>query len=138
MSECSQHPDAPHGFDRNASLNEDRYVCDCEGWEPPMNESTESQKQSKVDVDLRTRIAAVIANGRMVRSNNELADAVIRELTEYIPPIFATAIQGFAQSELAAMSYHGASKDAFEVMEKMNREALQIAQYATKHEDWNA
>lgn len=66
-----------------------------------------------------------------------LADAVIRELTEAIPPIVATAIQGFAQSELAAMSYHGGSKDAFEVMEKMNREALQIAKYATTHEDWN-
>lgn len=31
---CSTHPDAPHGFNRNASLNADRYVCDCEGWEP--------------------------------------------------------------------------------------------------------
>lgn len=32
---CSGHPDAPHGFDRNASHNADRYVCECEGWEPP-------------------------------------------------------------------------------------------------------
>jgi hypothetical protein len=32
---CKTHPDAPHGFDRNASLSEDRYVCECEGWEPP-------------------------------------------------------------------------------------------------------
>lgn len=31
--ECNPHPDAPHGFDRNGSLNEDRYVCDCESWE---------------------------------------------------------------------------------------------------------
>ena len=31
---CSQHPDAPHGFDRNASHNAGRYVCECEGWEP--------------------------------------------------------------------------------------------------------
>jgi ribosomal silencing factor RsfS len=30
--------------------------------------------------DLRDRIAAVIASGRMDRSNYELADAVIREL----------------------------------------------------------
>lgn len=27
---CSRHPDAPHGFDRNASHNERRYVCLCE------------------------------------------------------------------------------------------------------------
>lgn len=30
--ECSDHPDAPHGFNRNASHSLDRYVCDCEGW----------------------------------------------------------------------------------------------------------
>ena len=32
---CKTHPDAPHGFDRNASHSEDRYVCECESWEPP-------------------------------------------------------------------------------------------------------
>jgi hypothetical protein len=31
---CLTHPDAPHGFSRHRSLNEDRYVCECEGWEP--------------------------------------------------------------------------------------------------------
>jgi hypothetical protein len=36
---CKTHPDAPHGFVRNASLSEDRYVCECEFWEEPkMNE----------------------------------------------------------------------------------------------------
>ena len=35
---CKTHPDAPHGFDRNASHSEDRYVCECEGWEPPKRE----------------------------------------------------------------------------------------------------
>jgi hypothetical protein len=37
---CSTHPDAPHGFNRNASHNEDRYVCDCEGWTPPTSHPT--------------------------------------------------------------------------------------------------
>ena len=32
--ECSAHPDAPHGFNRDASHGLGRYVCDCEGWEP--------------------------------------------------------------------------------------------------------
>ena len=32
---CTDHPLAPHGFDRNGSHCADRYVCDCEGWEPP-------------------------------------------------------------------------------------------------------
>jgi hypothetical protein len=35
---CKDHPDAPHGFDRNASHSADRYVCECEGWEPPKRE----------------------------------------------------------------------------------------------------
>ena len=35
---CKTHPDAPHGFDRNASHSADRYVCECEGWEPPEQE----------------------------------------------------------------------------------------------------
>ena len=30
---CKEHPDAPHGFNRNASHSLGRYVCDCEGWE---------------------------------------------------------------------------------------------------------
>lgn len=32
---CKDHPDAPHGFNRNASHSAGRYVCDCEGWTPP-------------------------------------------------------------------------------------------------------
>ena len=30
---CSSHPDAPHGFCRDASHSAGRYVCECEGWE---------------------------------------------------------------------------------------------------------
>jgi hypothetical protein len=29
---CNTHPNAPHGFLRNASHNEGRYVCECEHW----------------------------------------------------------------------------------------------------------
>ena len=35
---CNPHPDAPHGFNRNASHCEDRYVCDCEYWDEPVAE----------------------------------------------------------------------------------------------------
>lgn len=31
---CNPHPKAPHGFLRNASHTEDRYVCECEYWDP--------------------------------------------------------------------------------------------------------
>jgi hypothetical protein len=34
---CSPHPCAPHGFNRNQSHTEDRYVCDCEYWRPDRN-----------------------------------------------------------------------------------------------------
>lgn len=43
---CKDHPDAPHGFDRNASLSEDRYVCECEYWEPP---ETKHMNQERID-----------------------------------------------------------------------------------------
>lgn len=33
---CKTDPRAPHGFDRSASHTEDRYVCECESWEPPV------------------------------------------------------------------------------------------------------
>jgi hypothetical protein len=32
VRECKKHPNAPHGFLRNASHNEGRYVCECEHW----------------------------------------------------------------------------------------------------------
>lgn len=31
---CKTDPRAPHGFLRNASHSEGRYVCECEYWEP--------------------------------------------------------------------------------------------------------
>jgi hypothetical protein len=30
---CSTDPLAPHGFDRNESISQDRYVCECEIYE---------------------------------------------------------------------------------------------------------
>lgn len=90
---------------------------------------------------LRARIAAAIAKADQdwCSDNNlhdDMADAVIRELTDAIPPIVASAIQGYAQSGLAALSHHG-DDSAIEELKRMNKEALQIAQYATTHEDWN-
>ncbi|NDC48657.1 MAG: hypothetical protein EBZ61_06215 [Micrococcales bacterium] len=35
---CNPHPDAPHGFMRDASHSAGRYVCECESWEPPKRE----------------------------------------------------------------------------------------------------
>ena len=40
---CSTHPDAPHGFNRDGSHSLDRYVCDCEGWVPPVSDDIKEQ-----------------------------------------------------------------------------------------------
>ena len=32
---CKTHPEAPHGFLRNDSHSQGRYVCECEHWEEP-------------------------------------------------------------------------------------------------------
>lgn len=40
---CKTHPNAPHGFDRNASHSSGDYVCECESWEPEENEMTETR-----------------------------------------------------------------------------------------------
>jgi hypothetical protein len=44
---CNQHPDAPHGYDRDRSLNEDREVCECESWNPPMSTKEENSDMSE-------------------------------------------------------------------------------------------
>ena len=88
--------------------------------------------------DLRTRIAAAIESVRIQRDGDAafMADAVMEVITVHIPPIVASAIHSYADSEITAMSYHGDPSD-LAAMEKLNKEAAQIANYATKHERWN-
>jgi hypothetical protein len=47
---CNPHPKAPHGFNRNASHNADRYVCDCEGWDA-YDAGREDGVQAMLDYD---------------------------------------------------------------------------------------
>ena len=68
--------------------------------------------------------------------NRELADAVLEMLTVHIPPIVASAIHGYADSQIVALDYHG-DGSAIEEMRRLNSEAAQIANYATTHERWN-
>ena len=50
---CSNHPDAPHGFCRDASHSADRYVCECEGWkaEQPAQDDIEFWEKLQSEVD---------------------------------------------------------------------------------------
>ena len=66
----------------------------------------------------------------------EQADAVLEMLTVHIPPIVASAIHGYADSQIVALDYHG-DGSAIEEMRRLNSEAAQIANYATTHERWN-
>ncbi len=92
--------------------------------------------------DLRTRIAAVFLDwcckfeDMTDADRSDMADAVMEVITVHIPPIVASAIHSYADSEIMAMSYHGEPSD-LAAMEKLNKEAAQIANYATKHERWN-
>jgi hypothetical protein len=63
--ECNTDPRAPHGFDRNASLSADRYVCECEGWEPPPPEPDIQQNKwpSLNDAEVKAIAFNVIAEG---------------------------------------------------------------------------
>lgn len=47
LGTCNPHPDAPHGFDRNSSHTEDRYVCECESWTPPQQIVTSDNSNSQ-------------------------------------------------------------------------------------------
>jgi hypothetical protein len=44
---CKTHPDAPHGFARNASHNAGRYVCECEHWKENESEPYKDSESAK-------------------------------------------------------------------------------------------
>ena len=78
--ECKTHPDAPHGFLRNASHTQDRLVCECEYWEEPkvnelirrlLNEAT-----SGLDPDLSKQRTVTL------NEMEKFAELIIRECTD--------------------------------------------------------
>lgn len=50
---CNPDPLAPHGFNRNASHNEGRYVCECESWD---GEEMEVVAMQKIIDDLQSQV----------------------------------------------------------------------------------
>ena len=49
-TKCSDHPDAPHGFDRNGSHAAGHYVCECSGWTPPNSQSLQARLRDGADI----------------------------------------------------------------------------------------
>ena len=61
---CSDHPDAPHGFNRNGSHNAGHYVCECSGWTPPASIQEELRsvpERSRTTLEAADRIDALEA-----------------------------------------------------------------------------
>ena len=54
---CSTHPEAPHGFVRNASYNAGHYVCECSGWTPPEPGSLQERLRNPQSIEVLTRAA---------------------------------------------------------------------------------
>lgn len=52
---CKTHPDAPHGFDRNASHTEGRDVCECESWKPDDQLPATSTEHGQDELDGHNR-----------------------------------------------------------------------------------
>ena len=50
---CNPHPNAPHGFCRDESITQDRYVCECEFWEQEQSEQEQSEQEPVAEVVLR-------------------------------------------------------------------------------------
>ena len=102
---CNPHPDAPHGFNRNASHNADRYVCDCEGWEP------EQEKQEPVAVISESAIGLVKlhANGVSLPFGTPLYAAPVSAKREWVEltddEILAIAIQYDAEEGISDVEY---------------------------------
>jgi len=68
---CNPHPDAPHGYNRNASHNAGRYVCDCEGWAALGGEKGEAVADEKLNELLDAYAEIAHQNGVEFCAGNE-------------------------------------------------------------------
>ena len=68
---------------------------------------------------------------------DHVAGAVMEMLTIHVPPIVASAIHAYADSELIALRFHKDGTTAVEQVEDLHRNAAQIANYATTHKNWS-
>lgn len=69
---CKTDPRAPHGFLRNASHSADRYVCECESWEPPAEEAPARWPVNAAEV--RAFLSGHVATERYARDDHEPDD----------------------------------------------------------------
>lgn len=75
---CKDHPDAPHGFARNASHNAGRYVCECEGWEPDQAEQEPVAQVVKSRKTFNVYEAIVDTGNKLLAADTKLYAAPVR------------------------------------------------------------
>lgn len=65
--------------------------------------------------------------------------AAVRDVLEiWLPPLFASAIHAYADSELTALPGYGDDPTAADTLERLNNEAASIAAYAFTSNKWVA
>lgn len=72
---CNPHPDAPHGFVRNASHSVGHYVCECSGWTPPASIQEELRsvpERSRTTLEAADRIDALEAEIQILTAEREV------------------------------------------------------------------
>ena len=74
---CKTHPCAPHGFDRNQSHTEDRYVCECDYWRPDRNCAAERLRADHV-----AEVEALKAALREIRDSTFRNSTTLRAMAD--------------------------------------------------------
>ena len=106
--DCNPHPDAPHGFNRDASHNLGRYVCECEGWDPPEQEpvawldtfTDEVYSNSELDEEAKKDLAPIYT-APPKREWQGLTDEEIFDLADHYGEFKYGDAQGHKRLEFA-------------------------------------
>ena len=97
---CSTHPDAPHGFVRNASYNAGHYVCECSGWAPPEPRSLQERLRDGADICHARKIYTDFAGiAEEAADHIDKLEAEIQILTAEREVYAATADRAIAEIE---------------------------------------
>ena len=81
---CNPHADAPHGFNRNSSHNEGRYVCDCEGWQPDEDKDAKIEAQAAKIKSLCSRLEHCANDGYSRESVKIMCQIGIEKAKEFL------------------------------------------------------
>ena len=85
--ECKTHPDAPHGFVRNASHTEDRLVCECEYWEEPkVNKQIHELMSNTLDEKFAGTWSTMDMQD-LTKFAERFAELIVRECLTFVEPM---------------------------------------------------